>query len=471
MRLAHLPCLLLLAAPSAFSLQCRNWSDVLVQSFMLKRSDPTALKQLFAASADEYKRERVSREVEGVASYKARSIPGHPALPQLKAMLRECYRIGAELYGVRFDAEETYVVPDMEINAFATGSHVFVHDGLLLYFTEPLTYLARANLIPRNLSRDDYARLAYRFDWKNDYDSIYFVVAHETAHNLMAHHDESIFASIQSQVQRYADDAKSYRNAIANGKPGTGFKHYLGQSLMSFLSGPERSRKQVAQEEEADAVASDILRRVGRDPRAGLVWQERMDRLYGTERQTSWTSILNSVFCSTHPDSMQRRSALQRNISCLNYGGKLCEQHIAFPVPNQLEHMNNQFSQIERFLEDTIAIADGRKAPEPGERPIEIKPNPKDARLLIDGAAISQLKTTIATGHHVLTATREGYRPIQIRFAVFPDTKSTLKFKLKKCEKNEPCEAAVPVEQTTETETPEEPDSDDDKRPHLRRKS
>ncbi len=457
MRLGHLPWLMLLAAPSAFALQCRNWSDVLVQSFTVKHSDPVSLRQLFAASADEYKLERVSREVEA----EARSIPGHPALPQLKAMLRECYRIGAELYGVRFDAEKTYVVPDMEINAFATGSRVFVNNGLLLYFTEPLTYLARANLIPRNLSRDDYARLGYRFDWKNDYDSIYFVIAHEASHNLMAHCDERIFASIQRQVQRYADDAKAYRNAIANGNPRTGFKHDLGQSLMSFLSGPERSQKQVSQEEEADAVAIDILRRAGRDPRAGLVWQERMDRLYGAARQTNWMSTLNSVFCSTHPDSMQRRSALQRNIGCLSYGGELCEQHIAFPVSDQLAHMNNQLSQIERYLGDTIAIAAGRKAPEPGQSPVEIKPNPKDARLLIDGNAIPQLKTTLGTGPHILTATHEGYRPIQIRFATFPDTKSTLKFKLKKCDKNAPCETTVPAKPTSETGTPEDRESDD----------
>lgn len=462
--------LTLLASPPALSLQCRHWADVLVQSFVSKRSDPAAFKQLFAISADQYKQERVSHELEAFRSDVARAIPGHLALPRLRQMLREFYRVGAELYGVQLDAEKVYVVPDMEINAFATGSQVFVHEGLLLYFSDPLRYLARTGQIPRNLSRDDYARLAFRFDWKNDSDSIDFVVAHEAAHNLMAHGDEGIFSSVQSQIQRLARDAKSYREAIANGKTGTGFKHYLGQSLLGFLAGPERSRKKVAQEEEADAVAVDILRRIGLDPRAGLVWQERMDRLYGPSKPTGWTGIITSVFCSTHPDSTQRRFALRRNLDCLGFRGKLCEEHIAFPVPNQLDQLRHQFEQVEDYLEDTIAIAEGRKAPDPGQQSVEIKPNPKDARLLIDGTPITQTKTTLATGRHLLTAAREGYRPIQIRFVVFPDTKSTLKFKLKKCDKREPCETALPVEETNEADAPEEADSNDNKRPYLRRK-
>jgi hypothetical protein len=106
-----------------------------------------------------------------------------------------------------------------------------------------------------------------------------------------------------------------------------------------------------------------------------------------------------------------------------------------------------------------------------GEQTIEIKPDPKDAVVLIDGKPAQLPKMTVATGRHVLSAARSGHRPVEVVFAVFPDTKSSLKVKLKKCDKREACDQAAPIQMPVEAATPEEPQSSDEQRPYLRRKS
>jgi Zn-dependent protease with chaperone function len=417
-----------------------------------------------------------------VQEHIARSVASSPALPNLKSRLRQFYQIGAELYGIQLDPQAIYVVPDMELNAFATGRHVFFYEGLLLYYIDPIQFLIRTKQVPPNMTREAYTQLTYRFNWRNDWDSLYFVLAHEASHNLMAHGDERNLEGMRSQLQQFSSDALAYRKAIAEGHSSPGVKRYLGQSLLSFLSGPERSRQKVSQEEEADAVASEILRRAGLRPDSGLVWLQRMSLLEG-QSPTGWQSVMNSLFCSTHPDKQQRMSSLQRNLSCLQYGGRLCAKHITYPVPDRLGMIRSEFAKLEQYSDETNAIADGRLKPATDVRQtVELKPNPKEAKVVIDGVPVEASKVSLAAGRHVLIATRDGYRPARVAFAVFPDlAKATIKFKLKKCERGKPCESELPEEAEVEAETASEsrtatleaeqnPAEVEEKRPYLKRK-
>lgn len=463
--------------------QCRDWTDALTQSFLSSKANPAALKQFSAISAEQYSTERATHERQGVQEHIARSVPYSPALPNLKSRLRQFYQIGAELYGVRLDAEEIYVLPDMELNAFATGKHVFFYEGILLYYIDPVQFLVRSGLAPQNMTREAYAQLTSRFNWRNDWDSLYFVLAHEASHNLMAHGDERIVEGVGSQLQQFASDARAYRKAIAEGRSSTGVKRYLGQSLLSFLSAPERSRQKVSQEEEADAVGSEILRRAGLRADSGLVWLQRMSLLEG-QSAGGWQSVMNSLFCSTHPDKAQRMSNLQRNVSCLQYSGQPCAKHITYPVRERLGMIRSEFVKVEQYFDQTNAIAEGRSTPTDGARQtVELKPNPKEAKVLLDGSLVQVGKLSLSTGRHVLVATRDGYHPARVTFAVFPDVaKAAVKFKLKKCEKGKSCESELPEEAEVEPEPSAEvpmmtveashnPPDADEKRPYLKRKN
>src|SRR5882762_769876 len=250
--------------------QCRDWTEMLTQSFLSNKANPEALKEFSSITAEKYSTERTAYEQKGVEEHIARSISNSPALPKLKARLREFYQVGAELYGVQLDPEEIYVLPDMTLNAFATGKHIFFYEGIIQYYMDPIKYLVRTGMVPEDMSRESYRQLAYRFNWRNDWDSLYFVLAHEASHNLMAHGDEGIVEGIRGQLRQFASDSSAYRKAVAEGRSSLGMKHDLGQSLLSFLAAPERSRQKVSQEEEADVVGSDILRRTGLRPESGV---------------------------------------------------------------------------------------------------------------------------------------------------------------------------------------------------------
>lgn len=455
MRLRSTPVLLIIivAAPTLAIAQCKSWTDVMTQSFLANKDTPDALRALALTSAEQYRINIAANEARGVQQEIARAVTSSPALPNLRSRLRQFYQIGADLYGVRFDPEKLYLLPDMDLNAFATGQHVFFYEGMLLYLLDPVQFLVRSGQVPGNITRESYSRLTATFNWRNDWDSVYFVLAHEAGHNLMAHGDESRVEGVKRRIQQLASNAQAYRKAVAEGRSSTGVKHYLGRSLLSFISGPERSRREVAQEEEADRVGVEILRRAGLRPESGMVWVERMAVLKGPSA-SGWASVMNKLFCSTHPDSLQRMSNLRRNVSCLQFSGRLCEKSVAYSVSESLSVIRSEFEQIDQYLNETTAIAEGRLKPAGNAHQIvEIKPNPKECKLLVDGSPIEPGKVSLPAGRHTLTAARDGYRMAKVTFAVFPDVpKATIKFKLKRCDKGKPCDSELPEEAEVETE-------------------
>jgi hypothetical protein len=181
--------------------QCRDWMDALAQSFLSKRTNPAAFQRLSAMTADEYLAERAGEEQQGVQQLIWRANPSSPALSMLKPRLRQFYQIGAALYGVDLDPEKIYVLPEMTLNAIATGGHIFFYEGLLLYYTDPMQFLVRARLLPPRMTREEYIQLASRYNWRNDWNSLYFVLAHEAAHNLMRHMDEWLMDGMREQLQ------------------------------------------------------------------------------------------------------------------------------------------------------------------------------------------------------------------------------------------------------------------------------
>ena len=136
---------------------------------------------------------------------------------------------------------------DRSVNAFATGSHIVVHQGLLAYYGDPVGYLKSVSpmlLLARRLNE-----VRAIFSWQRDGPSLDFILAHEAAHNLMAHTDERFVEALGRQLEELASDARAQRQALANGKGGPGFRHYLGTALARFLSHFPAAQYNVAQEE------------------------------------------------------------------------------------------------------------------------------------------------------------------------------------------------------------------------------
>ncbi len=428
---------LLLSASPAFS-QCRDWTEAVAQSFLSRKTDLASLQQFAAMSPTQYALERAANERQNDQEFVARSVSNSPVLPILRSRLQRFYQIGAAKYGVQLDPQEVYVLPDMTLNAFATGTRVFVYQGILLYYLDPIQYLVRAGLVPTTAPPEVRAQLASRFNWRNDWESLDFVLAHEASHNLMAHIDEGIVESMRGQVQEFASDVQAARKAIAEGHQSPGLKHYFGQGLLTLLSETERTRQRVAREEEADAVGSDILRLAGFRADSGIQWLQRFAVLAGTSAP-GWQAVVTSLFCSTHPNTPQRMANLQQNIACLQFSGQPCAKHVTYALVDRLGMIETEFTRVQQYQEETIAIVEGRLKSNRRQH-VEIRPNPKDATIRIDGTEVAAGVVAFPVGNHVLWATREGYRAGQLTFAVFPDIeKATIQFQLPRCDKDGPC--------------------------------
>ena len=426
---------------SAWPQGCSDWREALLASFLPQKPDVAWLSRVLEQSPEQWRSWRAQQEIRVLGESGLARTLDHPAIPALRARLRRFYEAGAELYGLRLDPEKVFVSADRSVNAFATGSHIVVHQGLLAYYGDPVGYLKSVSPMLLLARRLDEVRAI--FSWQRDGPSLDFILAHEAAHNLMAHTDERFVEALGRQLEELASDARARRQALANGKGGPGVRHYLGTALARFLSHFPAAQYNVAQEEEADAVAAALLARAGSDPRNGLAALERLYLLQGGPRRTSWSSTLSSLLCATHPDPPRRLAALERSVTCLHLSGRLCEEHITYPLEKRLGELRQRWAAINAYDEETVGCWEGSRKPEGCTQAVEIRPDPRDARILIDGTAVPAGELTLPCGRHVLTAAREGYRGTRIVFGVFPDVKSTLKFKLKKCGGREPCPSAL----------------------------
>jgi hypothetical protein len=150
---------------------------------------------------------------------------------------------------------------------------------------------------------------------------------------------------------------------------------------------------------------------------------------------------MNSLLCSTHPNTQQRMANLQRNIACLQFSGRPCARHVTYALADRLGTMRTGLAHVEQYEEETTAIAEGRRTFEASPlQTVEIKPNPKDATVLVDGSSVAASLVSLSVGPHVVSATREGYRPAHVSFGVFPDiARATIELHLEKCKNGTPC--------------------------------
>jgi len=268
--------------------------------------------------------------------------------------------------------------------------------------------------------------------WHNDWDSIYFILAHEASHNLMRHRDQSLLVPVRTMLEDYQQTATNYRKDLANGRKSGGAKRYIWQSMKNFAEELQSAEKQRGEEAEADAVALILLQRSGFNPGIALAAEEKMDLLLGGGGANGWQAGMTEILCSTHPDWMERIQKTQMNLNCLQSGGNLCENHATFPVEGFLSELREGVIRVDNYQEETQKIAEGKSSPAAPSFEAEVNVDPKDAELRVDGQPKSPGKIELTLGPHTLYVTKDGYSPQELQIIAFPDVLPKVKIKLKK---------------------------------------
>ncbi len=432
----------LTAFPSPCTAQgCRTWAEALAKSFFPHQVDEPQLRAFADVSAQEYFQAVSQMEEKSVAEELAqgvgfrRDVAFANAQNRLNTALARFYQVGSQLYGMNLSSENLAIAPTGDINAFATGSHVFVNAGLMQYFLRPADYVAGIVRTQNGgITAEQYQWIQATFPWQDDWESIYFVLAHEASHNLMRHRDEMVFSPMRTMFGDYQQAVTNYRKDVANGRTG-GVKRYLWQSMKNFSQEIQNAELQRNREIEADTVGLLILQRSGLNPEIGISAAEKMDMILGGGNAGGWQAGMTEVLCSTHPDWIQRIQHMQMTANCLRSTGNLCENHAPYPVEKLLPELHEAMTRLDTYQEETVRIAEGNAAAgqstgQPGEA--EIKVDPKDATLQVDGRVASPGKMQLPVGPHTVSVAKSGYQQQELQITVFPDVQPKLKVKLKK---------------------------------------
>lgn len=422
-----------LVRPAALRAQeCQNWWESLAQGFLPRQPDENFLKQLVSWTPQQYHADISQKERQHWAEQFGASIVVDPETERrLQAALTRFYAAGDQLYGVRLDPTDAAIVNKADANAFATGSLVFLHEGLLLYYLDPLQYLSRIGQNSQSLTRDQYDLLTNTFNWRDDWNSIYYVLAHEASHNLMGHRDQQILEDVQQLLGDYRQQVTERRKNLAEGKSRIGVRR--SRSTSRFLASFNQGERRREMESEADLVALTLLKQSGMDPQIGLIGAQRLAMLVGYGVPGDFQASPANSLCSTHPDWIARLDAMQTNLSCMQSTGRLCQQHVAYPVDTTLPELKEALAKLQSYDAETLKFAGGDSSLENGVTyEVLIEVNPTDAELKIDDNDVRSDAVQLLAGPHQMIAKRPGYQQRAISFVVFPDVKSKLQVKLKK---------------------------------------
>jgi len=354
---------------------------------------------------------------------------------QLRNVLQRFYDLGYQLYGVRLDASNFFIVSAMDPNAFATGSAVFLHKGLVDYYLNPTGYLMEIGYFPQTgYTVDQYNWLAQTFPWQTDWNSLYFIIAHEASHNLMRHRDEKILGSLHKEYQNYQQSISERRKDISEGKEGGGAKRYVWHSLQNILSQYNVINESRGIESEADSVALVLLQRSGMDPNISVTASERLSQLISVlgQPQGGWQGAVTDIMCSDHPAWVERIQQESSNINCLSLSRNLCQQHVPFSADTFLSELKQNMAALENYDEETEKVAASTVDTAGAHYNVEIKIDPKDAKMTADGLETSQGNVSLAVGPHLISASKDGFETTTRRIVVFPDVQTKVKVKLKK---------------------------------------
>ena len=340
---------------------CQNWWEGLARSFLPRQPDENSLKKLISETPQQYRSSISQEERQHWAEQLGASVIDDTER-RLQAALTRFYDAGEQLYRVRLNPADVAIVNKADANAFATGSLVFLQEGLLLYYLDPVQYLSGTGQNPQGLTPDQSDSSRNTFNWRDDWNSIYYVLAHEASHNLMGHRDQEVLGAVQQMLADYRQQVTDRRKNLAEGKSGIGTRRHLWRSTSRFLDSLNQSERHRKMESEADLVALTLLQRSDMDPQIALTGAQRLAMLVGYGVPESLQETITYSLCSTHPDWIARLDAMQTNLSCMQSTGHLCEEHIPYSVEAALPGLKEALSKLQNYDAETLSFAGGDRS-------------------------------------------------------------------------------------------------------------
>lgn len=322
-----------------------DWVKMGVSGFQM-RMDETSCARLLAW--DDYLKENERSALEGTQLY---TDPKYEfLLSGIVAKMQESLR---NWYGPQPNYE-VRLVEDNSINAFATGGQIFVNRGTLQFFMEPRRFWRG-----QGFSATEAEQLMRKITpWENDIEGLAFIIAHEVAHNVLAHPPnvvgficEQHLQAVEEKRQRAQRRSLKDEELKAEGKK-PGFWRKLGralqtgtlESLGAVLGSVELSQYQQESESEADQLGVTILKDVGLDPRAGARSLGYLATIYGYAEGSS--EVIKTFLCSDHPEILQRVERAESLGQWLAVGSRVSQVSAPTPAdltPTRLRYIHLKF--------------------------------------------------------------------------------------------------------------------------------
>ncbi len=139
-----------LVCPIAQAQGCKQWTDVLLNGFMPRQDNLNSLRNMVDMSPDQYAQLAFNAEKKAAEQVLSTRVRIPAVEDQLRNALQRFYDVGYQLYGVRLDANNFFIISRMDPNAFATGSAIFLHKGLVDYYLNPTGYLVEIGFFPHS---------------------------------------------------------------------------------------------------------------------------------------------------------------------------------------------------------------------------------------------------------------------------------------------------------------------------------
>lgn len=308
------------------------------------------------------------------------------------------------------------------------------------YFLNPQSYLIEIGYSPSSgYTAEQYNWLIQNFPWRNDWNSLYFVLAHEAAHNLMRHRDLKILTPIVREYGNYRQAVLERRKDIAEGKEGDGVKRYFWHSIQNFLQQFNATEEYRGIESEADAVALVLMEQSGLDPAAAMTASQRLSSLISllSGPGGGWQTGMSEIMCSDHPAWLQRIQQSSVNLNCLQISGQLCERHTPFAPDTFLSQLTDSLAEMGKYDAETDRISFTAPVETDPHYSVQIVVKPDDAQLSVGGENIQHGELDPALGPHSVSASKSGFEPAAIRIVVFPDVPLKINLKLKKAKRGD----------------------------------
>jgi predicted Zn-dependent protease len=310
-----------------------------------------------------------------------------PEQPRLEEIAQRYLRYA----GVNGMFEPVAISSDAVPNAFATGQHVTLHEGIIEWYLRPQNTLQRSGV---NYAQTQQFIAAYGSQNPGEL-GLLAILAHETAHNILGHPDAF---SMSQACNRYIDnsvrDIHDYEAEIATGKRPGGFKSAMKNTLLGFAQTFGDTQEQQEHESQADRLGAWLVWKETGDPFA-MAKALRWLSVY-TGGPTSTSGAVLESLCSNHPMLLQRIAAVESQAYTMN-ASQFPSGLKRAPIQNVRVRYEQYVKWSDAVKENSERIAHGDLTDEERtiQKRIHLETKPKKAHVSIDGAPELQVPADI----------------------------------------------------------------------------